>query len=149
MADYDIKVVSVEPVITLDAYTAVDVVGGLLTFTIATGPVRGVIRNLVVVDEDSQAEAYTLYLFDAEPSSIANDTAFAPTVADLRKLIGTVAISTSYTTINTFDYIEVKAIDLEFFATNGAIYGYLVATGTPDYASTDTLYLRLAVEFLI
>lgn len=146
-ADY--LTIDVEPTVTLAAYTANDVVGGLLTFSVATGPRRGVIRQLLLVDEDSQAETYTLYLFSDTPTTIADADAFAPTIADLRKLIGTVAIaSASYVTVNSLDYINILAIDLEFFTSSGNIYGYLVATDTPDYTNADTLYLRLSVEVI-
>lgn len=146
---YDYAVIDLEPTVTLAAYTGGDVVGGLLTFAVdgTSGPLRGVIRNLVMIDEDSEAEVYTLYLFSSQPSAIADAAPFAPTVADLRKLIGTVAIAAAnYTTVNNFDYVEKTGIDLEFFAPNGSIYAYLVATDTPDYANADTLYFRLTVE---
>lgn len=141
-----IKIVDVELTVTLDAYTAVDVVGGLIEIDAHSAGGGGVLRRLVLVDEDSQAEEYTLYLFNAEPSTIADAAAFAPTVADLRKLIATISIAAAdYTTINTFDYV-IKEVDLEYSAPDGKLYAYLVAVATPDYANTDTLFLRFVLD---
>lgn len=140
------QIVDVELTVTLDAYTAGDVVGGLLEIEAHSAGGGGVLRRLVVIDEDSQAEAYTLYLFNAEPSTIADAAAFAPTVADLRKLIGTVAIAAaSYVTVNAFDYL-VAEVDLEYTAPSGQMWGYLVATDTPDYTNADTLMLRFVLD---
>jgi hypothetical protein len=133
-------------IVALTAYTDGDVVGGLLTFDVGMVSGGGFIRRVRLIDEDSQDEPYTLYLFNAAPTTIADDAAFAAamTVADLQKLITTVAIS-SATTLNTFDYWHSAVLEIPFTA--DVIYGYLVATGgTPDYANVDTLALFLEVS---
>lgn len=138
-------VIEQELTVTTAAYTAGDVVGGLLTFS-SDAIHSGIMLNAVVlIDEDSQAEAYSLYLFDGLPTTIANDAAFAPTIADLRKLVKVVTIAaTDYTTVNSLDYARVEDLnDLIPLGATGAFYGYLVATDTPDYTNTDTLYIRL------
>ena len=141
-----IKTINLELTVTLDAYTAGDVVGGLLTIPVHNAGGGGVLRRLITVDEDAQSEGYTLYLFDQLPSTIANDAAFAPTIADLRKLIGTVTIAAGdYVTVNSLVY-TIDEVDLEFTAANGNLYGYLVATDTPDYANADAVYLRFVVD---
>jgi hypothetical protein len=130
----------------LDAYTANDVVGGLLTFSVQPAVMNGGLINRVrLVDEDSQDEPYNLYLFNAEPSTIADDAAFAPTVADLQKLICVISIS-SATTVNSLDYWHSDTLNYVFTAPDGNIYGYLVANGgTPDYTNADTLTLYLDI----
>ena len=133
-------------VVATDAYTDGDVVGGLLTFDVASGKGGGTINRVRLVDEDSQDEPYTLYLFNAAPTSIDDADPFAPTVADLRKLIAVVAIS-SAVTINTFDYWHSAVINKTYTTDTGKLYGYLVATaGTPDYTNADTLALYLEIE---
>jgi hypothetical protein len=135
----------VNPTIGTDAYTANDVVGGLLTFDVANLINNGGIVNQVwLVDEDSQAEAYTLYLFDEQPSSIADDAAFAPTVADLNKLVAVISIgSGDYTTVNSIDFAVINDVNDTFYTTSGELYGYLVADDTPDYTNDDALTIRL------
>ena len=131
--------------VALDAYTDGDVVGGLLTFDVHTAMGGGLINRVRLVDEDSQDEPYNLYLFNAVPSTIVDDAAFAPTVADLQKLIAVVSISGA-TTVNSLDYWMSSALNYAFTAQNGNLYGYLVATGgTPDYINADTLSLYLDI----
>lgn len=128
-----------------DAYSANDVVGGLLTLNIAkSSGGGGLLRRIILVDDHNQSEPFTLYLFDATPTSFADDAAFAPTNADLEKLIGTVAITAGdYVTVNSNGYAIVDDIDLEFNPLDGNVYAYLVCGETPDYNAATDLHLRL------
>lgn len=138
--------------VTLDAYTAGDVVGGLLEFDISDGSGGGVVNAIRMVDEDSQAEPYSLYVFNDKPTVIANDAAFALTVADMRKLIAVVPIvAGDYVTHSTFDYVHLNLTDSAvlgrplIFNGNGKLWAYLVAGSTPDYANADTLWIGMDV----
>jgi hypothetical protein len=146
------KTIGLELTVTLAAYTAGDVVGGLLEFDIQDASGGGICSSLRMVDEDSQAEGFSLYLFNAAPTTIANDAAFAAsvTVADLRKLIAIIPIVTGdYVTLNSLDYVHLDLVALLghplVFNGNGKLWGYLVATDTPDYANADTLWIGLDV----
>ena len=152
-----VKRIQVTPTITLDAYTAGDVVGGLQTFAVSSvAPVHGYIRSLLITDDDSQAEQYTIYLYEEAPTTIANDAAFAPSVADLNKVIGTIVVATADWTADVgstgIDWAmlgghEDKEMWIPFFGKN--VYAYLVATDTPDYAAADDLVLTMTVEYNI
>ena len=84
--------IDVELTVDTDAYTALDVVGGLLTFAVGS-PTGGCILNSVtLIDEDNQSEDYKLYLFDSKPTVIADDAAYAPAIADVRKRVRTIDI---------------------------------------------------------
>jgi hypothetical protein len=132
--------------VTLAAYTANDVVGGLIALDVHSPQGGGVLKRLILVDEDSQAEVFTAYIFDAEPSAIDDADAFEPTLADVQKLIGKVAIAAmDYVVLNdgAADHdIVMKELDIPFTAAHGKIYVYLVATDTPDYVNADALLLR-------
>lgn len=130
--------------VDLDAYTANDVVGGLLVFPVNTGMGGGLINRVRLVDEDSQDEPYDLYIFNALPTVIADDAAFAPTVADLRKLVAVVAISGA-TTVNSLDYWHSPVLNYSYAVDGPNLYGYLVAGATPDYINADTLALYLEI----
>lgn len=137
--------VDVELTVDTDAYTAGDVVGGLLTFAVGTASGGGILNSIMLIDEDSEAEAYTLYLFDAKPSTIADDAAFAPTIEDLRKLVAVVSI-VSYTTVNSKDYAYIPDINQVFGQLgDGNLYGYLVPDATPDHTNADALYMRMGI----
>ena len=138
---------TVNPTITLDAYTAGDVVGGLLQFDVSALIVNGgIINRAIIIDEDSQAEGYRLFLFSAEPTTIADAAAFAPTIGDLNKLVGVITFeAANYVTVNSLDYIIVNDLNNVYVTEVGILYGYLVATATPDMVLVDALTIRLYV----
>lgn len=143
---------TIQLTITLDAYTAGDVVGGLITIDTANAGGGGIFRSVTISDGNNQKEAYTLYIFDGVPATIADDAAFVMTEtaspiesADHSKLIGTVDIAADdYTTLSngtgSVAYAVKNALELDF-ATGGKCYAYLVAVDTPDYAAVDDLIL--------
>ena len=136
------------------AYTAGDVVGGLLTFEVSTenGARSGNIVSVLLTDDHKQSEQYVLYLFDQAPTTIANDAAFAPTIADLKKIIGTVVVATAdWTEINNNDWAllgghEDTRMRIPFVTHDGNVYMYAVATDTPDYNAATDLTITIVVE---
>lgn len=145
MASSRFIAVSVTPTIGTDAYTANDVVGGLLTFDVTGGAIGGgLINSAWVVDDDDEKAALKLYLFDEAPTTIADDAAFEPTAADLKKLVSVVSIS-AYTTVNSNAYCVVEDINNVFTAPNGNLYGYLVCTATPTYTAATDLTVKLMI----
>lgn len=137
--------VSVTPTIGTDAYTANDVVGGLLTFALPSITVAGgLINRVLLTDDDNEQAALTLYLFNAEPSAIADDAAFAPTISDLQKLVAVVDLST-YVAVNSNAYSLVEDINNSFQGNKNALYGYLVCTGTPTYTAATDLTVIVSV----
>ena len=147
-----IRRIAVTPVITLTAYTAGDVVGGLMTFDISTPNLDGFLRGVRITDDAAQSEQYVLYISDALPSTIANDAAYAPTVADLNKLATTVVVATAdWTEIGAGDFAllgehEDTKMEVPIHSDNGSLYLYAVATDTPDYVAVDDLVFTLIVE---
>jgi len=132
------------------AYTADDVVGGLMTFAITDQGFDGQLTSVLVTDAAAQGEAYTLYIFESVPSTIADDAAWAPTLADLKKLVTTV-------TVGTVDYSHGGSVALlgehedaqmkvPLHSDNGDLYIYAVATDTPDYAAVTDLTFTATVE---
>jgi hypothetical protein len=134
------------------AYTANDVIGGLLTFTLPPGGSGVLVRWARIVDDDDEKAELTLHLFSSAPSAIADDAAFAPTVADLQKRIGKIVFQVAdYETINgnatallgvgaSTDYINIGTV-----LPNGNLYGYLVCTATPTYTAVTDLHVTLGV----
>ena len=145
---------SITTALTVDtnAYTANDVVGGLLTFNVANAGGGGLIRWASVVDDDNEKAELTLYLFDQAPTAIADDAAFAPAIADLKKYIGKILFEAAdYQTINGNAVamlghgVSTDFLNIDFNTVDGNIYGYLVCTGTPTYTAATDLTLRLGV----
>ena len=136
---------SVNPTLDTDAYTAVDVMGGLLQFDVSGLVINGgLINQAILIDEDSMGVGAKLYLFEALPTTIADDAAFAPTIDDLNKLVAVIAFS-SFTTINSLDYSIVEDINNVFTTTNAILYGYLVTDGAANPTNADAITIRLYI----
>ena len=156
LSDWLFQVVEVPITVSLDAYTANDVVGGTLSsnaITQITGN-GGFIAWVRLVDDATQAEAYTLYVYSENPSTIADGDEFVPTEADYLKEIGKIDIAaTDYNTAGTeADCARVMAKDtitddVVYFPLlpNGRLYFRLVPSATPDYADADDLTLHIGL----
>ena len=152
MGRQEVKTVEVALTVGTDAYTGNDVVGGLLTFTFGPSSLGGAIRSLLLTDAANQSEQYTVYVYNDTPSTIADDAAFAPTIADLKKLVTTITIATAdYTSVNSLGYAilgghEDTVMDVDFASKDGALYVYLVATDTPDYAAATDVVISMTAR---
>ena len=144
-----IDIVRVTPTVTAGAYSANDVVGGTLTFTGAT---RGLIRGVTLVDQAKQAGAYQLILFDSTPTDIADNGAYDIADADLLKVVGAIHL-TDTAGADKFDFTDNKiymrqglALPFKRVDNAAALYGFLIALGTPTYAATNDVQVQLHIE---
>ena len=150
------KIIEIPVTVTLNAYDASDVVGGVLTSD-PIGQIRGggYIEMVRLADADDQKEPYLLYLFSATPpSATADAAAFAPTNADWIVCLGCISIpAANYDATGADACAFVDALDVK---TNKNIafpnlqtdrlYGYLVANAsTPDYAAATDLTLHIGM----
>jgi len=135
---------STTPTVTAGAYSASDVVGGRLTFTMAAASGVYLLKSVRLVDDGNVKAAGSLYLFNSAPSSIADNAAFEPTVADLAKLVAVVPVaSADYTTLNSNAVALVEDLNSYFSVDGGTLYGYFVCSGTPTYTATTDLTISL------
>ena len=152
----------VTPTVTASsAYAAGNAVGGLITIANSAG-VKGpigqadlsaVLKSFVMIDKANQKKAYTLFLFNDLPTTPVDKTAYAPTAADLLKLIGVLNIAAAdWVTINSLAYLSGPTYQNlgivckpAAIANGGTMYGALITgtSGTPTFASTSDLQLRL------
>ena len=138
---FDAKVI---PAVTAGAYSAGDVVGGLLTFPVAEkgdGKVV-VIEGAIVTLKAAITSTLTLHLFDEAPDTIADNGAYSIGASHIHKLIASITFNAvvDHGTPNSY---QTAALSIPVAPVNGNIYGYLVdATGfTP--ASTSDVQVRL------
>ena len=127
------------------AYQDGDAVGGLLDFgaILTTGTI---LRSLALTDQGNQGSAVDLWLFDAAPATVADEATFAPSYADLKKLVAKVAIAgADYSTENSMKWVRKQ--DLNQPVPGSHLYGYLVTNGsTPTYGADKLIYIRLFLE---
>jgi hypothetical protein len=135
--------------ISTSAYTAEDVIGGLLTFDL-TGLSEngGLINSALITDADNEKAALRLYLFESVPAVTTVDAdPFAITVVDMAKLVADIRFATaSYVSVGTDAFCLVEDINNAFVVTNNILYGYLVCTATPTYAAATDLKIVLHIE---
>lgn len=134
----------VQPTVTAGAYAAGDVIGGKLTFSFGTDVTRVTIRQARVTEAGTGAPAGVLWLFNADPTTIADNAAFAPVIADLRKAVARISVS-SFTSVNSLGIALVDNVNVSAPVTSGVLYGYYVCTATPTLGATDALQFELTV----
>lgn len=142
-------VIRVTPTITAEAYSANDVVGGVITLA---GAVReaggaGVLQSVVIVDRGNVGAALSLLLFRASPASaLADNAPFAWGSGDGDKYLGRVEIAASdYATFAGRKVASVKNVGLVIAADATDLFAYLVCSGTPTYASQSDLTLHVGI----
>lgn len=142
-----VNIIRVSPTVTAGAYSANDVVGGLLTFA---GVKSGILRAVMIKDLAKQAGAYQLLLFESAPTAIADNDTFDVADADLSKVIAAVHIADS-AGADKFDLTDNKIyyrgqLDMPIKSTTNTIYGFLIALGTPTYAAVTDVTVALHIE---
>ncbi len=140
--------VSQTPTVTAGIYAANDAVGGLLTFANAariTGK-GGRIKSLVILDDAGQDAEIELWLFNATFTAMADNDPWAPSEADLRKLV---AIITSgggaWFAAGTPSAARVE-VSQRYDLVGTSLFGQLVTRGTPTFAATDDVTVILGLE---
>ncbi|HEY6021342.1 MAG TPA: hypothetical protein VIY48_15995 [Candidatus Paceibacterota bacterium] len=131
------------------AYTANDVIGGLLTFSLTSPSGCGILNGLKITDEDNEGAALDIYIFNDVPTTIADDAAGALAIGDLDKLVCKVEVAAAdYEAVNSLKFAikdeaseglnRACALDAK-----GNLYAYVICTGTPTYASGKALKMTL------
>lgn len=122
------------------AYTAGDVVGGLLTPALTVCPTN-IVGVSVAISEASIAVPATLYFYNATPTSFADNVAFAPVYADNEKLIAMVTLPTA-TLLSTRNVYQIRyggGSAMPLIEIDRQFYVYLVTSGTPDFAAAQEI----------
>ena len=141
---YSVEDVAVTPTITAGAYSANDVIGGLMTFSISGMNTGGMSGTLRIRDNGAVGPAMVLYVFKEAPTAIADNAAFSLVDADSDKLIGIITVGT-WDDLTAFKHVRVAGKDdttseyIDFRTPNGSIYVYAKVTGTPTMAATNSL----------
>lgn len=150
------KILSQQPTISTSAYTAGDAVGGLLTFDFGNVSGTFVIKDAFLLEDEAtpQAAGMELHLF-SDPALVGTDqSAYTKTQAqrEAGEYFGKLEFS-SYAAARFRDNAGAQESVLtgqEMFVNipDGKLYGQLVTTGTPTYATAADLVAGIhAVEY--
>lgn len=145
------KSIAVTPTITAGAYSAKDAVGGMMTFAnaVRASGGHGVINSVTIVDKDSENAQLELWLFNADPSGVADNAPMDFADSDMAKLVGVIPISTAdYYTLLDNGAACVRGALLQFDCAVTSLFGQLKCVGTPTYTSTSDLTVILGIEYL-
>ncbi len=135
----------VTPTVTAGAYSANDVVGGLLTFT---GLRVGTLQAISICDNAAQDVDYLLVFFESAPTDITDNATFDIADADLAKIIYRKALTSGTHRQAYTDNSEhsLYGLDVPLIAAGVSISAFLITPGTPTYAATGDITVTLQVE---
>lgn len=138
--------VDVGLVVTAGAYADGDVVGGRIDLKDLVGSGGGgTIRQVLIADDVAQSAVFKLYLFDGQPTDVADNAAFAAamTMEDLEKLVAVIDIGASYVSLNVNTFV--LSTGLAYYHGTGQLWAYLVINDAtpPTYVATDDLTLKI------
>jgi hypothetical protein len=138
-----VRLLEVTPVITAGAYAQNDSVGGV--FSVA-GPNTCTLMSIIIIDEADQGSSYQLWVFDAQPTGVADNAVFSLSDADVAKVVGVFAVDTWFDGINNQVLVE-KNIGCPLFSESGNFYLMLKVTDAtpPTFAAVDDLIVKLGV----
>jgi hypothetical protein len=152
MSAYD-PIVVLSPTVTVDtaANATGDNIGGKLTITDAVALDRrwGMIRSVVIIsDTILLTTSFDVFFFDADLTTvITTNGAQTLTAADQAKVIG-VAHCSDVTADGGCTVHQAQNLSIPFRASNGTdnIYATIVVRGTPTFAATTDVVLRVSIQ---
>lgn len=142
----EVHYINVVPKVTAGAYSANDIVGGLLEFV---GVPSGRLEAVKVSDLATQNVKYVLLLFWREPAAIADNGTFDIDDRDLGYIIpgGAIHIETADRTALTDSSVSaVSNLAVPIRPNNGKLWGYLYTTGAPTYAAVTDVEITLGIK---
>ena len=135
------------PTITAGLYSAGDAVGGLLTFAGAArvATYGGVLKNVLIFDDAGQDASMELWLFSETFVAMADNAPWAPSEADLRNLVAIIPTSDgAWFAAGTPSVARVE-VSQYYKCAATSLFGQLVTRGTPTYAATDDISVKIEV----
>ena len=139
--------ISQTPTVTAGAYLANDVVGGLLTFASAArvSGGGGVIKSMIILDDAGQDAQLELWLFYESFTNMSDNAPWAPSEADLRKLVAVITTSDGAWFAAGTPSAAVVEASQRYDLAGTSLFGQLVTRGTPAYVATDDISVIISV----
>ena len=142
--------ITVTPTVTAGAYSAKDVVGGLLTFANAVSVYKGygILRKIVIKNNAMVADLLMLNFFGTAPAAIADNSPYDPTDAEQATCIGTIPIVAADYVLATDNAIATKLVEFPFTVApyGTSLYVYVSTVATPTYVAATDFAVTLTIE---
>lgn len=141
-------IVTVSPTVTAGAYSANNVVGGVLTFSnILNASKTGILESLRISFKSVQTTALKFWLFGDNPSgsTLADHGAPSIAAADISKLMGCYPMTTAYSTLGTHTIYNLDSIAKSLVGVSQNLYGVVTCDGTPTLASTSDMIVAMGL----
>ena len=142
-----INIIQTPTISAAGLYAAGDAVGGLLTFANAarvTGG-GGVIKNMIIVDDDGEDAELELWLFNQTFTAMADNAAWAQAEASLHNLVAVISTANgAYYAAGTPSAAVVECSQ-RFECTGTSLFGQLVTRGAPTYTATDDISVIISI----
>jgi len=142
------KIVESTPTITAGAYSSGDQVGGKITLTGSANSSipTGIISSVELTDKAAQGVDYDVVFFDTDFTAVADNAAADPSDTDLLNIV-CVAQITTHIAFADNGTSQAQNVNCPFSLGSGntSLYVALVVRGTPTYASTSDLTLRVGI----
>ncbi|HQM86702.1 MAG TPA: hypothetical protein PLC01_02500 [Methylotenera sp.] len=138
--------------VTNGAYSAKDVVGGLITFTgaLTNGVDTGVLQAISMDLKSAQTGVFVLHLFKSQPSSIADNAVFALSAADALLKVASIPVNWACANGSGSEILScylTTGLNIPIESTVGVMYGYLVTDAVLTLTSTsDIASITLGVQ---
>jgi len=146
--------IAVAPTITAGAYSAGDAVGEMMTFPDAVlgAGEKGKIKSVVLVDKNDDVLAdLEVWLFDSDPSSVADNAQFDISDANMLKCVGIIKIAAAdYSAALDNSVAVVPDPGIQFHCVAKDLFAQIIAPyggSPPTYSSTSDLSLMLEIEY--
>ena len=99
----------------------------------------GVVKDVKILDDAGQDAELELWLFNATFTAMADNAAWAPSEADLRKLVGIITTGDgAWFAAGTPSAARIEASQ-RYDLVGTSLFGQLVTRGTPTFAATDDI----------
>lgn len=141
------NLIKVTPTITAGAYSANDAVGGKLQFK-GVPAEHGLLHSITLIDKANQKAAMVLVLYDDDFTADTDNAAYSVESGDIDNIVGVVEIAAAdYITVGSIAIATVRGLSLPIKnnKNEGTTYAQLMTTGTPTYASTTDLIIKLGI----
>lgn len=139
------RTLTISPTLSTSQYSGGDVLGGVLMLDANGFGEGGIIRRIILVDDDNEKASLKLHLFNSAPTTFADSEAYLPTVDDLNKQIGVISIgATDYTTYNGNAIAFIEEVNLDY-TIDDYLYLYVVCDAVPTYTASTDLTFRFVI----